>query len=62
MAYSSLDSTGRTAIVIGGTAGIGRAIAVGTAAAGANVVPTGRHPEPASDSIRERTQLVLNGL
>jgi NAD(P)-dependent dehydrogenase (short-subunit alcohol dehydrogenase family) len=53
MAYSSLDLTGRTAVVIGGTAGIGRAIAVGMAAAGANVVPAGRRPEQVNAVVRE---------
>jgi NAD(P)-dependent dehydrogenase (short-subunit alcohol dehydrogenase family) len=38
----SLTLTGRVAVVIGGTSGIGRAIALGLAEAGADVVPTGR--------------------
>ena len=37
-----LDLTGRVAVVIGGTSGLGRAIAIGLAKAGANVVPSGR--------------------
>lgn len=36
------DLTGRVAVVIGGTSGLGRAIALGLAQHGANVVPTGR--------------------
>src|ERR1035438_4615709 len=36
------DLTGRVVAVIGGTSGIGRELAIGLAAAGANVVPTGR--------------------
>ena len=36
------DLTGRTAVVVGGTTGIGRAIALGLAEAGADVVATGR--------------------
>ncbi|HET7218292.1 MAG TPA: SDR family oxidoreductase [Vicinamibacterales bacterium] len=36
------DLTGRTAVVVGGTSGIGRALAIGLAEAGADVVPTGR--------------------
>ncbi len=37
-----MDLRGRTAVVIGGTSGLGRAIAFGLAGAGASVVPTGR--------------------
>ena len=40
MSRIALD--GKTAVVIGGTSGIGRTMAVGLAAAGANVVATGR--------------------
>jgi NAD(P)-dependent dehydrogenase (short-subunit alcohol dehydrogenase family) len=36
------DLSNRVAVVIGGTSGIGRAIAIGLAAQGADVVPTGR--------------------
>lgn len=36
------DLTGRVAVVVGGTSGLGRAIALGLAEAGAAVVPTGR--------------------
>jgi NAD(P)-dependent dehydrogenase (short-subunit alcohol dehydrogenase family) len=39
---SPLDLAERVAVVIGGTSGLGRAIALGLAEAGANVVPTGR--------------------
>jgi NAD(P)-dependent dehydrogenase (short-subunit alcohol dehydrogenase family) len=39
---SLFDLTGRTAVVVGGTSGIGRALAIGLAEAGADVVPTGR--------------------
>jgi NAD(P)-dependent dehydrogenase (short-subunit alcohol dehydrogenase family) len=39
------DLSGRVAIVVGGTSGIGRAIALGLAAAGADVVTTGRRPD-----------------
>src|SRR5262245_20372634 len=38
----SFDLTGRIAVVVGGTTGIGRAIALGFADAGADVVLTGR--------------------
>ena len=36
------DLTNKTAVVIGGTSGIGSILAIGLAKAGANVVPTGR--------------------
>jgi NAD(P)-dependent dehydrogenase (short-subunit alcohol dehydrogenase family) len=39
---ASFDLSGRTAVVVGGTTGIGRAIALGLADAGADVVATGR--------------------
>jgi NAD(P)-dependent dehydrogenase (short-subunit alcohol dehydrogenase family) len=45
MGHPKLDLAGKTAVVIGGTSGIGRALATGLAQAGANVVPTGRRTE-----------------
>jgi NAD(P)-dependent dehydrogenase (short-subunit alcohol dehydrogenase family) len=39
---SPFDLAGRTAVVVGGTTGIGRALALGLADAGADVVATGR--------------------
>lgn len=42
MGYSGLDLTSKTAVVVGGTSGIGRTLAIGFAQAGANVVATGR--------------------
>ena len=45
MSYPPFDLTGKTAVVIGGTSGIGLAISKGLAQAGANVVPTGRRAE-----------------
>ena len=42
---SLFDLTGRTAIVTGGTRGIGLAIAKGLVAAGANVAVASRKPE-----------------
>ena len=40
----SAPLAGRVAVVVGGTSGIGRAIALGLAEAGADVVPTSRDP------------------
>ena len=42
MGHPKLDLTNKNAVVIGGTSGIGLALARGLAEAGANVVPTGR--------------------
>src|SRR6476619_6697677 len=53
MAYSGLDLTGRVAVVIGGTSGIGRAIAHGLAEAGADVVPTARRAEQVETAAQE---------
>ena len=39
------DLSNRVAVVVGGTSGIGRAIALGLAEQGADVVPTGRRAE-----------------
>jgi NAD(P)-dependent dehydrogenase (short-subunit alcohol dehydrogenase family) len=43
--HSTLDLNSKTAVVIGGTSGIGLTLAKGLAAAGANVVPSGRRRE-----------------
>ncbi|MEO8580684.1 MAG: SDR family NAD(P)-dependent oxidoreductase, partial [Gemmatimonadales bacterium] len=53
MAYFGLDLTNRTAVVIGATSGIGRAIALGLADAGADVVPTGRRANLAQEAANE---------
>jgi NAD(P)-dependent dehydrogenase (short-subunit alcohol dehydrogenase family) len=45
MGHASLDLNSRTAVVIGGTSGVGLTLAKGLAAAGANVVPSGRRME-----------------
>ncbi|HEU0129138.1 MAG TPA: SDR family NAD(P)-dependent oxidoreductase, partial [Pseudonocardiaceae bacterium] len=45
--------TGRTILVTGGTAGIGRATALGLATMGASVAITGRNRDRAEDAARE---------
>jgi NAD(P)-dependent dehydrogenase (short-subunit alcohol dehydrogenase family) len=53
MNYSPLDLNGKVAVVIGGTSGIGRAIAHGLAQAGADVIPTSRRAEQVEASAAE---------
>jgi NAD(P)-dependent dehydrogenase (short-subunit alcohol dehydrogenase family) len=53
MAYPYLDLTNKTAVVIGGTSGIGLALAKGLAQAGANVLPTGRRDELVSSAAKD---------
>src|SRR4029450_4393519 len=48
-----LDLDGRTAVVIGGTSGIGRAIAHGLAQAGADVVGSSRRSEEVEKTAGE---------
>ena len=45
MGHPGLDLSSKVAVVIGGTSGIGRALALGLAQAGADVVATGRREE-----------------
>ena len=53
MPYAPLDLSGRVAVVVGGTSGIGRAIALGLAEAGADVVPTSRRLEQVESTAAE---------
>ena len=53
MGPSLFDLTNKTAVVIGGTSGIGLALARGLAQAGANVVPTGRRSEHVQAAVSE---------
>lgn len=53
MNFSKLDLTGRFAVVIGGTSGIGRAIARGLAGAGADVACTSRRSEQVEAASEE---------
>jgi len=57
MSYAPLSLSGRTAVVLGGTSGIGRVVSLGLAQAGADVVATARRQNlvesVASDIERE---------
>ena len=53
MSFKQLELTGKTAVVIGGTSGIGRAVAHGLAEAGADVVPTSRRMEQVEAAAAE---------
>ena len=50
MGHKLFDLKGKVAVVIGGTSGIGLAMAVGLAEAGADVVPTSRRQDQVNDA------------
>jgi NAD(P)-dependent dehydrogenase (short-subunit alcohol dehydrogenase family) len=56
MSYSPLELNGKVAVVIGGTSGIGRAIAHGLAEAGADVLASSRRLEQVEATAREIEQ------
>jgi NAD(P)-dependent dehydrogenase (short-subunit alcohol dehydrogenase family) len=65
MAYDKLSLEGRVAVVVGGTTGIGRALALGLAQAGASVVASSRRPdqvEKVSQEIEERGAQTLRAV
>jgi NAD(P)-dependent dehydrogenase (short-subunit alcohol dehydrogenase family) len=53
MGYSLLELSGKVAVVIGGTSGIGRAIAHGLAEAGADVISSSRRTERVEACAKE---------
>jgi len=57
MTYSPLELSGKVAVVVGGTSGIGRAIAHGLAQAGADVIPTSRRADQVETAAREIEEL-----
>lgn len=57
MGHPSLDLTAKTAVVIGGTSGIGLTLSMGLAEAGANVVPTGRRADLVQAAVNEIQKL-----
>jgi len=48
-----MSLSGKVAVVTGGTSGIGRALSLGLAAAGADVVPTARRPQQVGETATE---------
>ena len=56
MGHPALDLSSKTAVVIGGTSGIGLALATGLAQAGANVVPTGRRVDRVEAAVTKITK------
>jgi len=57
MGHPLLELSGKTAVVIGGTSGIGLALSKGLAQAGADVVPTGRRLEQVKSAVASIEQL-----
>ena len=53
MGHPSLDLTGKVAVVVGGTAGIGRALSLGLAEAGADVVACARDAAKVETTAQE---------
>src|SRR5580658_5104852 len=57
MPHDPFDLSGRVAVVLGATSGIGRVLASGLASAGADVVPTGRRSTLVEEAAHEIEQL-----
>lgn len=53
MGYKPLDLTGKTAVIVGGTSGIGLAMAIGLAEAGADVVASSRRSEQVDEAAKK---------
>jgi NAD(P)-dependent dehydrogenase (short-subunit alcohol dehydrogenase family) len=51
--FKAMDLSGRVAVVVGGTSGIGLAISRGLAEAGADVVPTSRRPDAVESAAKD---------
>jgi len=62
MGHPLLDLTNKTAVVIGGTSGIGLAISKALAQAGANVVPSSRRAEQVNAAVAQMEALGAQSL
>ncbi len=62
MGLPELDLTGQRAVVVGGTSGIGLALALGLARAGADVAVAGRRLALAEDATRQITAMGRRGV
>src|ERR1051325_2369706 len=56
MGHPALDLSSKTAVVIGGTSGIGLSLATGLSLAGANVVPTSRRLDRVEAAVTKITK------
>src|SRR5258708_35323410 len=52
MGHPLFDLSGKSAVVVGGTSGIGLAMAIGLAEAGADVVASSRRPEQVDEAAK----------
>ncbi len=57
MGYPAFELDSRTAVVIGGTSGIGLTLAKGLAQAGADVIPTGRRQQLVQEAVCAITKM-----
>jgi NAD(P)-dependent dehydrogenase (short-subunit alcohol dehydrogenase family) len=53
MSKACFDLSGRVAVVVGGTSGLGRAISIGLAAHGADVIPSARRVDAVAEACEE---------
>ena len=60
--FEKLQLTGKTAIVTGGTKGIGKGIVEGLAQSGANVVVVSRHQDECDAVAKEMKQYGVKGV
>jgi NAD(P)-dependent dehydrogenase (short-subunit alcohol dehydrogenase family) len=62
MKFPTFDLSGRTALVTGATQGIGNALALGLANAGANVIVVSRRPDACEATVKEIKEMGVDAL